>query len=232
MECIVLAGGFGTRLQSVVPDLPKPMAPVAGRPFLELLLGSLERRGIRRVVLSLGYRAEAITSHFGPRFGGLELVFEIEEQPLGTGGAIRRCLQRCQGEVAFALNGDTYLDLDFAAVHRQWQQHGRPVLVGLRIDDASRYGRLRTEGLRLLGFEEKGLPGPGLINSGHYLLPVGLFDSFDQKDPFSWETDVMQPHVQRLGFEVFETDASFIDIGVPDDYARAQTMLAHLVRDI
>jgi D-glycero-alpha-D-manno-heptose 1-phosphate guanylyltransferase len=96
MEAIVLAGGFGTRLRQVVPDLPKPMAPVAGRPFLEILLSTLAKKGFTRVVLSLGFMSEKIIAHFGDRYLGMELVHEVELQPLGTGGAIRAALARCK----------------------------------------------------------------------------------------------------------------------------------------
>src|SRR5437660_613655 len=95
MEAIVLAGGLGIRLRGVVPDLPKPMAPIAGRPFLEILLASLSRKGLARVVLSVGFMAEKISTYFGDRFGNLELVYVIESQPLGTGGAVRLAMQTC-----------------------------------------------------------------------------------------------------------------------------------------
>jgi len=101
MEAIVLAGGFGTRLRQVVPDLPKPMAPVAGRPFLEILLSMLAQKGFTRVVFSLGFMSEKIIAHFGDCYLGMNLVYEVEQQPLGTGGAIRAALTRCDGGPRF-----------------------------------------------------------------------------------------------------------------------------------
>ncbi len=112
MEAIVLAGGFGTRLRQVVPDLPKPMAPIAGRPFLEILLLSLYQKGFSRVVLSLGFMAEKIIAHFGDRYVGMDLVYAVEHHPLGTGGAIRVALAQCASDHVFVFNGDTYLDLE------------------------------------------------------------------------------------------------------------------------
>jgi D-glycero-alpha-D-manno-heptose 1-phosphate guanylyltransferase len=226
MEAVVLAGGFGTRLRAVVADVPKPMAPVAGRPFLEILLGSLARQGLRRVVLSLGYKAELIEGHFGSRFGPLDLVYEIESQPLGTGGALRRALARCHGEAALVVNGDTYLDLDIAAVRAAWDRQRQALIVGLEVPDTRRYGRLRLEQGQVRGFEEKGSTGPGVINTGHYLLPTRLFERCVLADPFSFETDFLAPEVDHLHFAVFMTQGSFIDIGVPEDYERAQTQLA------
>ena len=112
MEAIVLAGGFGTRLRQVVTDVPKSMAPIAGRPFLEILLGSLARKGFQRIVLSLGFMAEKISDHFGTHFAGLELAYVVEETPLGTGGAVRLASTACTQDHVFVLNGDTYVDLE------------------------------------------------------------------------------------------------------------------------
>jgi D-glycero-alpha-D-manno-heptose 1-phosphate guanylyltransferase len=224
-EALVLAGGLGTRLAAEVPGVPKPMAPVAGRPFLEWLLGSLQRQGVRRVVLSLGHLADVVVRHFGPRFQGLDLVYEIETEPLGTGGAIRRALARVEGETALVVNGDTYLALDVPALMQRWQASLLPTIVGCRVDDTSRYGRLRIDGTRLVAFEEKGVAGPGWINSGHYLLPRRLFDDSPLPAAFSFESAFVVPRLAAHPFEVFFCEGPFIDIGVPEDYRRAQTDL-------
>lgn len=228
MEAVVLAGGFGTRLRAVVADVPKPMAPIAGRPFLERLLGSLARRGVTRAVLSLGYMAEMIQAHFGSRFQGVDIVCEIETTPLGTGGALKKALARVQGDAALVVNGDTFLEVDVAALAARWQRDHRPLIIGRAVDDTERYGRLQLEGSRLTGFAEKGLRGPGVINTGHYLLPPTLFDGFALPETFSFETDFLVPHIGRIGMEVFLTEGHFIDIGVPEDFLRAQTELAHV----
>lgn len=227
----MLAGGRGTRLAAEVPGLPKPMAPIAGRPFLELLLRSLGRRGVTRAVLSLGHLAEAVVAHFGPTFEGMEISFEIEPEPLGTGGAILRGLQRVRGEAALVVNGDTFLDLDVPALMERWRATRAPTIVACRVEDSSRYGRLRTEGSRLIGFEEKGVAGPGWINSGHYVLPRGIFEGFEGfkgfagGPAFSFESDFVAPGLEQTPFEVFLCEGSFIDIGVPEDYRRAQVEL-------
>lgn len=226
-QALVLAGGFGTRLAAVVPDLPKPMAPVCGRPFLELLLGALQAKGVRRVVLSLGYRAEIIERHFGQNWRGLEIECEVETTPLGTGGAMRRGLARCRGDAALVVNGDTLLDVELDALVGRWQRVRQPLLVACRVPDTARYGRLDVGADdRLVGFAEKGVAGPGWINSGHYLLPRGLLEQAGLPDRFSFETDFVAPRLAQLGIEVFRSQGDFIDIGVPDDYQRAQTALA------
>jgi D-glycero-alpha-D-manno-heptose 1-phosphate guanylyltransferase len=225
MEAIVLAGGFGTRLRQVVPDLPKPMAPVAGRPFLEILLTSLARKGFRNVVLSLGYMADKVVMHFGDHFAGMKLVYEIEKAPLGTGGAVRQALARCDANHVFVFNGDTYLDLEVADVEAQWQSRCMPIVVAREVQNAARYGSLDTGDGRVLGFAEKGVCGPGLINAGCYVLPVGILDGFEPGHAFSLEADFLAKVVGTQHFDLFVTNGRFIDIGVPDDYLRAQTEL-------
>jgi D-glycero-alpha-D-manno-heptose 1-phosphate guanylyltransferase len=226
IDALVLAGGFGTRLAATVPGVPKPMAPVCGRPFLELLLGALRAKGLRRAVLSLGYRAEMITTHFGPRFGELELAYEIETTPLGTGGAIRRGLARCQGDAALVVNGDTLLDLELTALCQRWADTRRTMLVACEVPDTTRYGRLDVADGRLVGFTEKGTPGPGWINSGHYVLPRHLLADPTLPGAFSFEADFLTPRLAQLDVAVFSSQGAFIDIGIPEDYARAQTELA------
>ena len=226
MEAIVLAGGFGTRLRELVPDLPKPMAPVAGRPFLEILLISLARKGFSRVIVSLGYMADKVISHFGNHYAGMDLVYEVEQVPLGTGGAVRQAMTRCQSSGVFVFNGDTYLDLEVAQVQAHWDANGAPIIVAREVPDTARYGGLQISAGRVTGFSEKGLSGPGLINAGCYVLSPDALDRFQPGYPFSLETDFLAPGVTAERFDLFVTQGAFIDIGVPDDYRRAQIELA------
>lgn len=226
MEAIVLSGGFGTRLRQVVADVPKPMAPVAGRPFLEILLGSLAQKGFSRVVLSLGFMAEKISGHFGSQFAGLDLAYVVEDAPLGTGGATRLAIEACNQDHVFVFNGDTYLDLEVELLEQQWQAKRHPIVVGREVPDTSRYGRLVVDGGCITVFAEKGIAGPGLINAGCYVLASDALARFPLNQPFSIEMDYLVPEVARARVEVSVTKGMFIDIGVPDDYARAQSMLA------
>lgn len=225
MEAIILAGGFGTRLRSVVSDVPKPMAPVGGRPFLEIILRQLACNGFNRVVLSVGYLAEIVIAHFGKSFEGIELIYEVEKDPLGTGGAVLSGLKHSLEDHVFVFNGDTYLDLEISKVEAIWQSHKEPVIVAREVEDTARYGRLLIEGEQVKGFVEKGVTGPGLINAGCYVLPVGLIEAAGLVAPFSLEADYLDAQVKREPFRVFVTDGMFIDIGVPEDYLRAQTDL-------
>ena len=228
MEAIVLAGGFGTRLRQVVADVPKPMAPIAGRPFLEILLGSLAKKGFSRAVLSLGFMAEKISGHFGSRFAGLDIAYVVEDTPLGTGGATRLAAAACTQDHVFVFNGDTYLDLEVELLEQQWQARRHPIVVGRQVPDTARYGRLVVDGDRITSFAEKGITGPGLINAGCYVLSRDALARFPLNQAFSIETDYLVPEVARAMVEVFVTGGVFIDIGIPEDYSRAQTLLADL----
>jgi D-glycero-alpha-D-manno-heptose 1-phosphate guanylyltransferase len=228
MEAIVLAGGLGTRLRELVPDLPKPMAPVAGRPFLEILLSSLAKKGFTRVIISLGFMSEKIISHFGDRYIGMDLVYEVELRPLGTGGAIRAALERCETDHVFVFNGDTYLDLEVDALERMWHSGHHPVIVVREVPDTTRFGKVEIHAGQIRGFLEKGLSGSGLINAGCYVLPKTALDDFALGYPFSLETEFFIKYLSIIRFESFITHGRFIDIGVPDDYMLAQTVLAGL----
>ena len=229
MEAIVLAGGFGTRLREVVSDVPKPMAPIAGRPFLEILLESLSRKGFERVILSLGFMADKISGHFGEKFAGMDLVYVVEPQPLGTGGAIRLSLSHCHQDHVYVFNGDTFLDLDIGALEAHWQKYRFPIVVGRIVSDTTRYGRLLVADGRVCGFNEKGQAGAGLINAGCYVFNQGQLDDFTLNTQFSLEVDYLSSAVASQPFDVFSTDAQFIDIGVPEDFKLAQSLLAGFV---
>lgn len=230
MEAIVLAGGLGTRLRQVVPDLPKPMAPVAGKPFLEIVLGSLAKKGFRRVVLSVGHMAEKIVEHFGVQFAGMEIVYEIEQSPLGTGGAIRNSLHRCLSDHIYVFNGDTFLDLEAAAVETHWRRSKVPIIVAREVSDTFRYGRLEIVNGAVRGFMEKGSSGAGAINAGCYVLPRGILDEYPPGEVFSFEADFLSRMVKIHRFDVFLSKGLFIDIGIPEDYARAQEELAEVAQ--
>ncbi|MGH8516664.1 MAG: nucleotidyltransferase family protein [Panacagrimonas sp.] len=228
---VILAGGFGTRLAAVVSDVPKPMAPIAGRPFLERLLDRLASQGIARAVLAVGYRSQAIRAHFGAGRAGMELHYSEETEPLGTGGALRRAFESQDLQRAIALNGDTWCDVDLRALARTHDAAGTVATLTLvHQPDASRFGTVEVDAHgRVAGFREKRPDaGPGLINAGVYALDRGVFDLAPAHARFSFENDVLQARATEGRFAAHvAAHATFIDIGVPDDYARAQTLLAH-----
>jgi len=227
VQAIVLAGGLGTRLRGVVPDLPKPLAPVNGRPFLAIVLEQLSAQGFASVVLSVGYRHELIRQAFGDRFGGLALVYAVEDRPLGTGGAIRLAARQCGDADVFVLNGDSYADLDFADMQATHCEARVSLTVcAVEVPDAARYGRVLVRDSRITGFAEKGAAGPGLINAGIYLMRRNLLEVPDLPEVFSFERDVLEARLGELRPLAYPARGRFIDIGVPEDYARAQGLFA------
>jgi D-glycero-alpha-D-manno-heptose 1-phosphate guanylyltransferase len=227
MEAIVLAGGLGTRLASRLRGLPKPMAPVAGRPFLEILLTQLRRSGCSRVLLSVGRQHTVIQDHFGASFHGMPLDYVVESVPLGTGGAIRLALAQASEESVLVLNGDTFLDADYAAMLRFHASEGATVtLAVVPRDDVSRYGSVTIEGQRITGFQEKGSSAPGWISAGTYVLATNLAWPPALPGKFSIERDFFVPEVARLRPTAYKVDGFFLDIGIPEDLDRAQTELA------
>jgi len=241
MEAIVLAGGLGTRLASRLQGLPKPMAPIAGRPFLEILLTQLRRSGCTRVLLSVGHQHTVIQDQFGAAFDGMAIDYVIESVPLGTGGAIRLALAQAREESVLVLNGDTFLDADYAAMLGFHASEGAAVtLAVVHRDDVSRYGSVNLEGQRVVEFVEKGSSGPGQTRAGHansgwisagtYVLARNLAWPPALPEKFSIERDFFVPEVARLRPAAYEVDGFFLDIGIPEDYDRAQTELAQFLR--
>lgn len=224
-EAIVLAGGFGTRLQSVVSDVPKPMAPVAGRPFLTYLLDRLILQGYGHVVLATGHLHEKVEAFFGNDYRGMRIDYARELSPLGTGGAILNALQHCTEEQITVLNGDTLFLVDHEALCRFADEKKTPLAFVLRqVPDAGRYGAVEVDGDGLVtAFREKDpATGVGLINGGIYRLHRSLLDGFVPGQQFSFEKELMQKRFREEKFYAYASDGYFIDIGVPDDYARAQ----------
>lgn len=231
-EVIVLAGGFGTRLAHVVPDVCKPMAPVAGRPFLRFIMDQLAAAGFDRVVVADGYRREQIEGFFGPAYRGMAVEYSPEETPLLTGGAVKRALSRCESDWVFVLNGDTWLNVDFAAMEAaaaDAPDNVSAVIAVKRMRDFDRYGTVDVDAEgALTAFHEKRPCEEGLINAGVYLLRRDALDDMPEK--FSLESDYFERVVGAGALRAVECPGGFIDIGVPGDYELAQTMLAPLAK--
>jgi D-glycero-alpha-D-manno-heptose 1-phosphate guanylyltransferase len=232
MEAIILAGGLGTRLASRLSGVPKPMAPIAGRPFLEILLNQLKEGGCTRVLLSVGHLHEAIRGHFGQSYGGMRIDYAIEETPLGTGGAIRNALAQAREDAALVLNGDTFLEADYAAMMRFHRAEDAAMTMAVAWqDDISRYGGVVVNERRVVGFQEKvplraGQLRAGLINAGAYVLNRDFPWPAELAGKFSFEEQVLAPRIGELRPAAFIVSGYFLDIGVPEDYDRAQRELA------
>lgn len=224
-EAVVLAGGFGTRLAHVVPGACKPMAPVAGEPFLRRVLDLLDSMGFARVVIADGYRREQIEGYFMGTYRGLEVDYSPEDAPLGTGGAARRALSLCTRPEVFVVNGDTWLGFDPDAMEAALGN--RPsadcCIAAKRMRGFDRYGAMdvAADGT-VLGFREKAPCAKGLINGGAYLIRRGALSA--EPEAFSLESDWLARVVRDGSLVAVEAPGGFIDIGVPEDYGRAQSM--------
>ena len=215
-EAAILMGGFGTRLQSISRGVPKPMMVVNGEPFVYILMRNLAASGCSKIYLSTHYQAAAIEKQIiADDPVDCDLVFVPEEEPMGTGGALKLVAKRMASENFIAMNGDTYSNLDLKDFFNK-NKHEEFAIAGLSVRDSARYGALEIDrSNRLLGIREKSAKGPGIINSGTYLVSrQSLLEMKMEK--FSFEKDYIDSVGRNAAVHVFEGD--FIDIGVPEDY--------------
>lgn len=221
MKAIILAGGLGTRLRDAVEDLPKPMAPVGGKPFLEYLLLQMKRWEIADVVLSVGYKKDVIQAYFGDGSSfGVRISYSEEKEPLGTGGALKQSLFRKDDSHFIVMNGDSFFNIPFADLIRY--HHGKPGLItmGLAfVKDRNRYGgvEINDDDGSIRSFQKDGLDTAGLINSGVYIVNRNIVE-YIPDGPVSFEGQVLPllKNDRLLYGKVF--DAFFLDIGIPKDY--------------
>ncbi|MFJ4220151.1 sugar phosphate nucleotidyltransferase [Curtobacterium luteum] len=220
MQAVVLAGGLGTRLRGAIPDaIPKPMAEVAGRPFLSWLLDRFVGSGATDIVLLVGHRAEAITSVIGDRWRGVPVRYSTELRPLGTGGALSAALPLL-AERFIVANGDTVVDCDLRQLLRTTDRDAFAMAVAA-VPDVARFGGVRVDAGRALELVEKGPSGPGTINAGVYAMRRSFVESFPDRRPLSFERDVMESHVRASHPPVVRATGTFFDIGVPADLVAA-----------
>jgi D-glycero-alpha-D-manno-heptose 1-phosphate guanylyltransferase len=230
LDCVILAGGLGTRLQGVVSDRPKSMALVGGRPFLELLILALKQQGLSRFVFATGHRGEQIEAHFGRGdWAGTRITCSHESEPLGTGGALRLALGHLKASRVLVLNGDSYCRLEVAALLRTHVRAGAEITLQLaRVDDRGRYGTvLMDAGGVVTSFGEKSQKGPGWVSAGVYVFQRAVLDALPPQVPMSIETDLIPRYVGR-GLHAVGIPGPFIDIGTPDAYRTASTVVARV----
>jgi NDP-sugar pyrophosphorylase family protein len=231
IPALILAGGLGTRLRGVLPDTPKVLAPVAGRPFLAHLLDALAACCCRHVTLCTGYKAEQIEAAFGTSYKTMAIRYSREEQPLGTGGALRQAAAAQPGEWFLAMNGDSYVHCDLEDF-TDWSLAAgfAGSLVLTRVEDAGRFGTVTADDSgRIVGFEEKrGLAEPGWINAGVYMLARERLLSLPERGPVSLEREGFPQWLGRLGG--YRAPGPFLDIGTPESLSQAEAFLTSLRR--
>ena len=234
MEVIILAGGLGTRLRSIVNEVPKCMAPVANKPFIWYLFKYLTKYEVSKVILSVGYLKECIyqwITEIKNQFP-FEIEYAVEEIPLGTGGGIRLALEKVTSNHAIVLNGDTFFNVNLKELYAKHLNYNSNITLALKpMENFERYGNVKINETnnQILAFEEKKYCTKGFINGGVYLIDkrVPLFNNLPQK--FSFETEILQPQCKQGNLYGIVQDGYFIDIGIPDDYIKANKEFSSLL---
>ncbi len=234
MEAIILVGGLGTRLRGTIGDIPKPMAQVEGRPFLSYLLDFLALYDVSRVLLSVGYKHEIISDFFGSKYSEIDIEYVVEDEPLGTGGAIRESLSHATDDDLLILNGDSFFNIDLLELMSTHFREDADVTLSLRhMKRFDRYGTVVIEDLRPTGFLEKRYTEAGYINAGVYAVKRSLsrlLDGYPRN--FSFEADFLQNMQAPLTLAAYFAEGYFVDIGVPEDYKRAQMKLNSIFEEV
>ncbi|MCS1394250.1 nucleotidyltransferase family protein [Lysinibacillus boronitolerans] len=229
MDAIILAGGFGTRLRSVVSDVPKPMAPVANQPFLSYLLEYLKEYDINKVILCTGYKHQVIEEYFSTSYKQINIRYSVEEEPLGTGGAIKKALSMIDSDHAIVLNGDTLFNINLSEFIDLHYKENADVTIALKfLTDFDRYGSVVLEENKIIGFEEKSYKSSGYINGGVYIINKQLLELYTLSSTFSFEKEILESKVDNLNIVGYKSSSYFIDIGIPEDYEKAQTEVKEL----
>ncbi|HFB99622.1 MAG TPA: hypothetical protein ENJ53_02345 [Phaeodactylibacter sp.] len=224
---IILAGGLGTRLKSVVQDIPKPMAPVRGKPFVAYVLQYLKMYGVERIIFSIGYKGEVVQEYFKKEYLSMQIDYAIEATPLGTGGGIFQAAQMCGDEPFFVLNGDTMFDINLFELEDFYHKKNAEMVIALKaMEKFDRYGVVEiSETERVTAFKEKEYKEKGLINGGTYFFSKKVFEGTNFPKRFSFEKDFMEKYLEKMQMFGCELDGFFLDIGIPEDYARAEKEL-------
>lgn len=222
-ECIILAGGFGTRLQSVVNDRPKCMAEVAGKPFLTYLFDYLTQEGFTHIILALGYKSDFVLEWLAETDRSVCVSYVIEEQPLGTGGAIKYAATKALGNQVFVVNGDTFFRVNTSELEAYHKKQDSDVTLALKpMADFDRYGSVDLDAEdRIVQFNEKQYQKEGLINGGVYFINKSVLENPNLPEKFSFEKNILEGSLNELGIYGCVQDTYFIDIGIPTDYDKA-----------
>jgi D-glycero-alpha-D-manno-heptose 1-phosphate guanylyltransferase len=223
-QAIILAGGLGTRLRTVVPDLPKCMASVAGKPFLHYVISYFQKEGVEKFIFSLGYKHEVIEEFLAKELSPTDYQLSMEEEPLGTGGALKLACKKTSEKTVLVLNGDTFFKIKLNKLALFHDMCGAHCTLSLKpMKNFDRYGVVDlNKDYSIKDFQEKKFYESGLINGGIYALHAAKFSEEDLPEKFSFEKDYLEKfYAKRKMFGVAQ-DEYFIDIGIPEDYERAQ----------
>lgn len=226
IDVIILAGGLGTRLRQIVRDVPKPLAPINGRPFLDMLLDQLDGFGqIRKVVLAIGYKADHIVSRYSANSHRFNMHFSIETVPLGTGGAIKKAISHVESDDVLVMNGDSFTEFDLSGLRRLHEENVADITFLItEVPEVGRYSSVHVDPAtqRVIQVSKKGaVRGAGFINAGCYLLKRRIFDRVPDAQALSFEDQIL-PSLLSNAYAL-TTRGKFIDIGTPESYMVANS---------
>lgn len=223
MQAIILCGGLGTRLRAVVNDVPKPMAPINGTPFMQIQVDRLIDAGVNKIVFACGYKKEIIKDYFGDNYRGVDLIYSEEDHPLLTGGAMKQALRYIDEDYAIVINGDIYTTIDYRDIVEQHLSTGAmETLAAKPMDNFDRFGNIvpGEDGITIVDFIEKQPTEHGNVNLGIYILNKNIFDEYESElgNEFSHEVDYLVKHLHDRKHCMYSYDGYYIDIGIPEDY--------------
>jgi len=223
-EVIILAGGLGTRLQPVLPDVPKCMAPINGTPFISYLINYLKEQGIEKFIFALGFKAELVKAYLEQSHADLNFVCSIEPKPLGTGGALKLAATLTTEEDVLVVNGDTFFKVNVKLLSKFHTIKNAACTVALQyMKNFDRYGAVEVnEKGCITAFKEKQPYASGFVNAGNYMLHIPSFLMEELGEVFSFENDYLEKNIGNNTLFGMEQDAYFIDIGIPEDFEKAQ----------
>ena len=225
MTAIILAGGIGTRLKSIVNDVPKPMALINEIPFLTYLLKYLKTQKVTDIIISVGYKGFVIQDYYSTEYSGIPIRYSVEDKPLGTGGAIKCALDYCNDSSILVLNGDSLFGIDVNKLMEFHIEQKATITLSLKkMYNVNRYGTINLDNNSITEMKEKAYVEQGYINGGVYSINKNIFDMFSLPERFSFE-EFISDNIRDLNIFGFPTDGNFIDIGIPEDYLLAQKLL-------
>lgn len=230
MDIIILAGGLGTRLRSVVSDVPKVMAPVNNKPFLEYILEYINKFDFENVILAVGYKSEIIENYFEDKYKKLHLIYSKETEPLGTGGAIKKAMSYSKEENIFVINGDIIAKIDYNKFFENIKDNSLKNVIAIKeMTKFSRYGIVEIDEKGIVKkFKEKQYTEKGYINVGAYILNKKNFTNIPE-EKFSIEKDYFEKIVDKKTISTYKYDGIFLDIGIPEDYEKSKTYINKLL---
>lgn len=224
MECIILAGGFGTRLSHLLENKPKTLAPINNKPFLHYLIQYLNKNGVNKFIFSLGYLSDQIIDFIKSNFETLDYDYVIDPFPLGTGGAIRLAIDKCKENSVLIVNADTFFNVDLKEMNSFHQNNNSNCTFALKpLTNYDRYGTVEIDNnMKITNFIEKKTTEKGLINGGYIILNKNyLIDKFNINIEFSFEKDFIEKYFNEINSYGYVSNEYFIDIGIPEDYYKA-----------